>query len=261
MENFEYKKSLGQNFLIDPNITKKIVSSVDLKEDALIIEVGPGSGALTKKLIELDAQVVCFEIDLRLKESLSKIKSKNLEIIYEDFLKVDLKEFLSKKKYKNLYFIANLPYYITTPIINKIYSESDAYEMILMVQKEVAERFAAKPSTKEYNSLSVFLQYNYNISKVVIVSKHCFYPRPKIDSAVVKFERISKKLKLNNEEKFYSFVRDSFKQKRKNIKNNLSGYDLKIVENVLKKYGKDLTARAESISVEQFVDIANHLYK
>lgn len=261
MENFEYKKSLGQNFLIDQNIINKIISSIELGPDPLIIEVGPGSGALTKKLVTLDAQIVCFEIDTRLKPELSKINSENLEIIYDDFLKINLKEFLEKRKYKSLYFIANLPYYITTPIINKIYSESDADAMLLMVQKEVADRFAAKSSTKEYNSLSIFLQYNYKVTKAITVSKHCFYPRPKIDSMVVKFEKIKNKIKVNDEELFYKLVKDSFKQKRKNIKNNLIGYDLKIVEEVLKEHSKDLTARAESLSVEEFADIANRLSK
>ena len=261
MENFEYKKSLGQNFLIDQNIINKIISSIELGPDPLIIEVGPGSGALTKKLVTLDAQIVCFEIDTRLKPELSKIKSENLEIIYDDFLKINLKEFLGNRKYKSLYFIANLPYYITTPIINKIYSESDADAMLLMVQKEVADRFAAKPSTKEYNSLSIFLQYNYKVTKAITVSKHCFYPRPKIDSTVVKFEKIKDKIKVKNEELFYKLVKDSFKQKRKTIKNNLIGYDLKIVEEVLKDHGKNLTARAESLSVDEFADIANNLLK
>lgn len=261
MGNFEYKKSLGQNFLIDHNIINKIVSSVELGPDPLIIEIGPGSGALTKKLVELDAQIVCFEIDTRLKPELSKIKSKNLEIIFDDFLKINLKEFLFNKKYKSLYFIANLPYYITTPIINKIYNEADADAMLLMVQKEVADRFAAKPSTKDYGSLSVFLQYNYKVSKAIVVSKHCFYPRPKIDSTVVKFEKLNNKIKVKNEELFYKLIKDSFKQKRKNIKNNLISYDLKRVEEVLKKHNKDLTARAESLSIEEFADIANNIFE
>ena len=259
MENFEYKKSLGQNFLIDHNIINKIVSSIELGEDPLIIEIGPGSGALTKKLIELNAQVVCFEIDTRLKPELSKIKANNVEIIFDDFLKVNLKEFLLNKKYKTLYFIANLPYYITTPIINKIYNESDADAMLLMVQKEVADRFAAKPSTKEYGSLSIFLQYNYKVTKAIAVSKYCFYPKPKIDSVVVKFEKLKNKVLVKNEELFYKLVRDSFKQKRKNIKNNLIGYDLKKVEETLKKHNKDLTVRAESLSIEEFADISNNL--
>ncbi len=259
MKNFEYKRSLGQNFLIDANIINKIIEEVEIYPDSLIMEIGPGSGALTKKLVELGANIICFEIDERLKNDLSKIKSKNLEVIYTDFLKIDLKKFLSEKKYKYLYFIANLPYYITTPIINKIYNESDAYQMILMVQKEVADRFLAKPSTKAYNSLSVFLQYNYKISKVLNVSKHCFYPKPKVDSGVVKFTKLENKIKANDEEKFYKLVKDAFKFKRKNLKNNLKDYNLIKISQTLKKYNKDLTARAESLTIEEFIDISNNI--
>ena len=259
MKNFEYKKSLGQNFLIDQNIIRKIIDSINLKNNALIIEIGPGSGALTRELVKLDAQVVCFEIDKRLEETLNEIEANNLEIYYEDFLKINLEDFLKDKKYDNLYFIANLPYYITTPIINKIHLQANAYEMIFMIQKEVADRFIATPGHKEYNSLSVFLQYNYNISKLVLVSKNCFYPKPKVDSMVVKFESKINKIEVKNEENFYKLVKDSFKYKRKNIKNNLSNYDLKKLEEELKKHGKDLTVRAENLSIEEFASISNNL--
>ena len=261
MKNFEYKKSLGQNFLIDKNIIKKIVDSIDLKEEPLIIEIGPGSGSLTKELVKLNANVVSFEIDTRLKEQLDKLvdENKNLQIIYEDFLKINLKEFLKTKKYKNLYFIANLPYYITTAIINKITEESNPHEMILMVQKEVAERFSAHPNTREYGSISVFLQYNYNISKVVLVSKKCFYPVPKVDSMVIKFEAKKNTVKAIDEEKFYKLIKDSFQFKRKNLRNNLKNYNQDKINEILIKHNKDLTARAEEISVDEFIDISNNL--
>ena len=261
MKNFEYKKSLGQNFLIDQNIINKIINSIDIREDSIIIEIGPGSGALTKKLVELNANVISFEIDTRLKEELDKLEkdNNNLKIIYEDFLNIDLNKFLKTKKYKNLYFVANLPYYITTAIINKITKESNPTEMILMVQKEVAERFSAVPNTKDYGSISVFLQYNYDISKVAIVSKNCFFPVPKVDSMVIKFKSKESKLKVNNENVFYKLIKDSFQFKRKNLKNNLKKYDLEKINNVLKKYNKDLTARAESLTVEEFIDISNNL--
>ena len=261
MENFEYKKSLGQNFLIDKNIIDKIVNSIDLSDESLIIEIGPGSGALTKELVKLKSNVVSFEIDTRLREELSAIESeyKNLTIIYKDFMKENLKDFLNGMKYSKLYFIANLPYYITTPIINKIINESDPDEMIFMVQKEVADRFLAVPSTKEYNSLSVFLQYNYDISKVTLVSKNCFFPKPKVDSMVVKFSKRNEKEYVKSIDNFYKLVRDSFQFKRKNVKNNLRDYDLEKVSEVLKKYNKDLTVRAESLSVKEFIDISNNL--
>ena len=261
MKNFEYKKSLGQNFLIDKNIINKIINSIDLKEEPLIIEIGPGSGALTKELVKLNANIISFEIDTRLKSELDKLcnENGNLEIIYEDFLKIDLKEFLKQKKYKNLYFVANLPYYITTAIINKITEESNPNEMILMVQKEVADRFSAHPNTRDYGSISVFLQYNYDISKVVLVPKTCFYPSPKVDSVVIKFETRENKVKALNEEKFYKLIKDSFQFKRKNLKNNLKGYNQDKINEILKEYNKDLTARAEEISVEEFINISNNI--
>lgn len=261
MKNFEYKKSLGQNFLIDKNIINKIINSIDLKEEPLIIEIGPGSGALTKELVKLNANIISFEIDTRLKSELDKLcnENGNLEIIYEDFLKINLKEFLKQKKYKNLYFVANLPYYITTAIINKITEESNPKEMILMVQKEVADRFSAHPNTRDYGSISVFLQYNYDISKVVLVPKTCFYPSPKVDSVVIKFETRENKVKALNEEKFYKLIKDSFQFKRKNLKNNLKGYNQDKINEILKEYNKDLTARAEEISVEEFINISNNI--
>ena len=261
MKNFEYKKSLGQNFLIDKNIINKIINSIDLKEEPLIIEIGPGSGALTKELVKLNANIISFEIDTRLKSELDKLcnENGNLEIIYEDFLKINLKEFLKQKKYKNLYFVANLPYYITTAIINKITEESNPNEMILMVQKEVADRFSAHPNTRDYGSISVFLQYNYDISKVVLVPKTCFYPSPKVDSVVIKFETRENKVKALNEEKFYKLIKDSFQFKRKNLRNNLKNYDLDKINEILVKYNYSLSNRAEDIPVDVFIEIAKNL--
>lgn len=151
-----------------------------------------------------------------------------------------------------------MPYYITTAIINKIVKESNPYEITIMVQKEVADRFSAKPGTKDYSSISIFLQYNFDIERVCNVSKTCFEPVPKVDSSVIKFKR-NKKISANDEEKFYKLIKDSFTQKRKNLKNNLKGYDLNKIQMILKKYDKDLTARAEQLSIEEFVDISNNI--
>lgn len=258
MKNFEYKKSLGQNFLIDQNINNKIIGNINLKENSLIIEVGAGSGALTKELIKLNAKVISFEIDKRLEDILGSIDANNLEIINEDFLKANLENILNKNSYKHLYFIANIPYYITTPIINKIYS-LDAEEIIIMIQKEVAEKLSSKPNTKEYNSLNVLLGYNYEIEKIMNVSANSFYPKPNVDSAIIKLTKKYDKEKLINYNHFYKLVKDSFKYKRKNLKNNLKSYDLSIIEKTLKKFDKDLTCRAESLSVEEFVNISNAL--
>lgn len=259
MEKFEFKKSLGQNFLIDNNIKRKIVDSASIDSESLILEVGPGNGAITKLLVEKDVPVIAFEIDTRLKSELDKIKSDNLKVIYGDFLNVNLDDVLKNYKYSNIHLIANLPYYITTPIINKVISEVCIDEMIIMVQKEVGDRFKAKPGTKDYNSLSVFLQYYFDIEKVALVSKNSFIPRPKVDSIVVKFTRKKELLYVKDEEMFFKFVRDSFKQKRKNLRNNLREYDLIKLENALKKVNKDLTYRAEQMSLEDFVSVFNEI--
>ena len=261
MEKFEFKKSLGQNFLIDNNIKRKIVDSASIDSESLILEVGPGNGAITKLLVEKDVPVIAFEIDTRLKSELDKIKSDNLKVIYGDFLNVNLDDVLKNYKYSNIHLIANLPYYITTPIINKVISEVCIDEMIIMVQKEVGDRFKAKPGTKDYNSLSVFLQYYFDIEKVVLVSKNSFIPMPKVDSIVVKFTRKKELLYVKDEEMFFKFVRDSFKQKRKNLRNNLREYDLIKLENALKKVNKDLTYRAEQMSLEDFVSVFNECNK
>ena len=257
MKDFNYKKSLGQNFLVDEEIKQKIVDSASIDGESLIVEVGPGSGAITKYLVKLGVPVVAFEIDTRLKSELDKIE--NLEVIYGDFLNVDLKSVLSKYNYKSIHLIANLPYYITTPIITKVMELDEVSEMIVMVQKEVGDRFMAKPSTKNYNSLSVFLQYYFDVSEVVFVKRTSFVPVPNVDSIVVKFSRKANQLKVNDKDFFFKFVRDSFKQKRKNLRNNLKDYDLSKLEILLHNIGKDLTYRAEQISLEEFVYLSSNL--
>ena len=255
---FDYKKSLGQNFLKDKNIINKIADSINPAKEDLIIEIGAGAGALTKELVKKESDVICFEIDTRLKEILEQINSEKLTTIFKDFPSIKINEYIDQNKYKNLYFVGNLPYYITTAIINKIVKESNPYEITIMVQKEVADRFSAKPGTKDYSSISIFLQYNFDIERVCNVSKTCFEPVPKVDSSVIKFKR-NKKISANDEEKFYKLIKDSFTQKRKNLRNNLKGYDLNKIQAILKKYDKDLTARAEQLSIEEFVDISNNI--
>lgn len=257
MEKFTFKKSLGQNFLIDQNMVNKIVDSLEAKESDLIIEIGPGDGSLTKKLKDKKARLLCFEIDQRLKKYLEKLEDEKTSIIYEDFLKTKLTEFIGKIRYENLFFIGNLPYYITTPIIRKI-TESNLKikQMLFMVQKEVGERFMAKPNTKAYNSLTVYLNYHYNISKVVNVSKNCFKPVPNVDSVVLKFEEKERTITPKNVEMFEKVVRDSFRMKRKTLKNNLRNYDIGNMFYDLKL--KD-TVRAEELSIEDFIKISDYL--
>lgn len=259
MEKFSFKKKYGQNFIVDANITKKIASLSDVTKNDLIIEIGPGGGALTKELLLKTDKVICFEIDETLKPELDKISAK---VIFKDFLKVDLLEIIKDYDYDRLFIIANLPYYITTPIIEKIIDSGVLIEeMYLMMQKEVGERLKASPKTKEYGSLTVYINYYFDVKKVMDVSRNVFIPKPNVDSVVMKFKTKKEKEKVINETYFFELVRNSFRQKRKTIKNNLSEYNLNIVENVLLKNNLSLQSRAEEIPLKVFVEISNELAK
>ena len=209
MENVVAKKSLGQNFLHDKNIIKKIVTSNSVTENDLIIEIGPGKGALTRELNRFNSQIICYEIDERMRPILSELESEKLEVIYGDFLKRDIQKDLETKNYEKLYIVGNLPYYITTPIIEKVIeSNVDLTAMTIMVQKEVAERFTAKPNSKQYNSLTIYLNYYFDVEKLFVVKNTCFNPIPKVDSAVVRFTKKENKYHINNEEKFFKLIND-----------------------------------------------------
>lgn len=258
--HFNFKKKYGQNFIVDKNIIHSIIKKSEIDDETLVIEIGPGAGSLTSELGKYAKNVIAYEIDENLKPILEKNITPNTEVIYEDFLKRDIAEDIKKYNYKKLYVIANLPYYITTPIIIKlIETKIDFDKIVVMVQKEVGDRFKAKPKTKEYNSLSVFLSYYFNITKILDVSRNVFMPKPNVDSIVVCFTKKVDKLKVNNEELFFKLIKDSFKQKRKNLRNNLKGYDLENISKTLSKYKLDLTVRAEALPLEIFVDIANNL--
>ena len=258
--HFNFKKKYGQNFIVDKNIIHSIIVKSEIDDETLVIEIGPGAGSLTSELGKYAKNVIAYEIDETLKPILEKNITPNTEVIYEDFLKRDIAEDIKKYNYKKLYVIANLPYYITTPIIIKlIETKIDFDKIVVMVQKEVGDRFKAKPKTKEYNSLSVFLSYYFNITKILDVSRNVFMPKPNVDSIVVCFTKKVDKLKVNNEELFFKLIKDSFKQKRKNLRNNLKGYDLENISKTLSKYKLDLTVRAEALPLEIFVEIANNL--
>ena len=262
MYNFDYKKSLGQNFLKDNNVVEKIVSAINYEDNNLVIEIGPGSGAMTKELLKRVDFAILYEIDTRLEKILSKDLSNyvNYELIFDDFLKRNIVDDLGKYNYDNLYIVANLPYYITTPIINKIVSDKiPVKEMVIMIQKEVADRLSSKPGSRDYGQITVFLNYFFEIEKVLTVSKNCFVPKPKVDSAVIKMKRREQKELVKDEEFFEKIVKDSFRFKRKTIKNNLSNYDLKKIDIILNKYGFDINTRSECIPYYVFVEIANEL--
>ena len=261
-KDFNFKKKFGQNFLKDDSIPRKIVDCSNILEDSLVIEIGPGAGALTKFLAKKASKVLCYEIDTTLEDILDEelLGYNNVDIIYDDFLNRDIKRDLENYDYKHLFVVANLPYYITTPIITKLIEEGiEVSKIVVMIQKEVADRFAAKPKTRNYGSITVFLNYYFDIRKEFLVNRNCFVPKPNVDSIVISLNCKHKVLDVKNRELFFKLVRDSFHFKRKTLRNNLKGYDLSIVEEVLSKYKLDLSVRAEELPLEVFVDISNNL--
>lgn len=253
---FKTKKSLGQNFLIDTSIVDRIIKSVDVKDNEKILEVGPGIGYLTKELKSFNSDLTCFEIDLDTKKYLDKLVDDKTKVIYKDFMQVDLNEYYNKDD--KIHVIANIPYYITTPIIEKIIdSKLNILDMTLMVQKEVADRLSSKPKSSEYGYITVYLNYYFEVNKLFNVDKSCFNPAPKVDSAIIQLKK-KDKIKVN-EEVFFKLIKDSFKLKRKNLRNNLKEYDLDKIETILSNHGLSLTARAEELSLDVFIDIANNL--
>lgn len=262
MKDFQFKKSLGQNFLNDKNVINKIVESADIDKDTLVIEIGPGGGAITELMVPRAKNSILYEADGRLEEHLKDLlkDNDNYEIVIGDFLKANVLEDLKRYNYSKLYVVANLPYYITTPIIMKFVEDCVLPDkFVIMVQKEVADRFSAKAGSRDYGSLTVFLNYYYDIKKLFDVSRNCFTPKPNVDSAIVEMKLKDNRLEVLDMDLFNRLVRDSFLHKRKNIRNNLKGYDLEIIESILSKYGYDLSVRAESLELEVFVDMANEL--
>lgn len=262
MKEHNFKKKFGQNFLSDKNMIKKIISLVDLKSDDLVIEIGAGSGELTNE-IKNHSKVIAYEIDSDLDEHLkNRFSNENVEIIIDDFLKRDVKKDLEKYEYDNLYVIANLPYYITTPIINKLIEEKlNINKMVLMVQKEVGERFNANINSKDYSSITVFLNYYFDVKKEFIVSKNLFYPKPAIDSMIISLSQKNNRILAEDEELFLRLIRDSFRLKRKTLRNNLKEYNFSIIEKVLEKKNLPINVRGEQIPLEVFIEISNELKK
>lgn len=262
MINFEFKKSLGQNFINDENIIDKIVKCAEVDKDTLVIEVGPGAGVLSKKIIPLSGYTILYEIDTRLKEILNDTLkgNDNYQIIFNDVLKQNVKEDIKEFNYKKIYVVANLPYYITTPIITKLIDEVNPDKIVIMIQEEVADRLCAKVGSKEYAMITVSLGSKYDIKKLFRVSRNCFTPAPNVDSAVISLDKHDK-YEIRDEKFFDEFIKDAFKFKRKNLRNNLKGYDLTKIEDILVKKDYSLSDRAEVIPIEMFVDIANQLCK
>ena len=253
------KKEFGQNFLKDSVILDKIVQAIP-NDTSNIVEIGPGLGDLTLRLLKI-SKVKSYEIDRDLEKILTAkfaddLENGRFELVFGDALEIWQNGGLSEKKY---FLAANLPYYVATNLILRAIDDDNCLGFVVMVQKEVGDRFAAKPSSKEYNSLTVYLNYYFNIKKLFVVSRNVFVPKPNVDSIVIELSKKEDRLLLKNDDLFFKLVRDSFKYKRKNLRNNLKEYDLSKVEEVLKKHGYDLTIRAEALSLELFVEISNNL--
>ena len=255
MQTFNFKKKFGQNFLNSKTIINKIVQSINPRSNDLIIEIGPGAGALTKCLKQYNSQIIAYEVDTDTKKYLDSLEDDKCKIIYEDFLETNILDEIKRYKYDNLYIIGNLPYYITTKIISHIIDlKLNPKEMVFMVQKEVADRFMAKPGNKEYGYMTVILNYNYNLEKVVDVDKSNFTPIPKVDSSVVKL--ISKETNNDiNYKSFDNFIKEAFRFKRKTIKNNLTNYNEEKLNNILTNYNLNTSSRPEDIPLEAYIDL------
>lgn len=245
----QFKKKFGQNFLKDENLLKKIVHDAAIFNEE-VIEIGPGMGALTKHIVHDAKFVTAYEVDTSLKPTLDKLieKHNNLQVVFSDILEADL------SIYKNpVSVIGNIPYNITSPIIFKLIEVKNVQKIVIMIQKEVANRIVAKPNTKEYNALSVMLQTCFHIEKIVDVNKKMFYPIPKVDSAVIK---MTKKVELDKS--FQIFVKACFKQKRKTLANNLLEANIVEKENLfvhLKKLQYKDDIRAEALTPDDFTKL------
>lgn len=260
--NFGFKKKFGQNFIIDENIINGIVNKAEIDDETLVLEIGPGAGSLTNGIAKKAKNVLCYEIDKTLENILKDnlASYNNIEIIFKDFLTVNVLEDIKKYDYKKLYVVANLPYYITTPIIIKLIEDQIMPDkIVVMVQKEVGDRFKAVPGTKDYSSLSVYLNYYYKIAKLMDISRNVFMPKPNVDSIVVEFSKKDNNIELKDKDLFFKLVKDSFVQKRKTLRNNLKNYNLDKIEEILKKHNFDLSVRAEQLSIEIFAEISNNL--
>ena len=266
MDEFKFKKKYGQNFLQNKMVIKNIATTADVASNSLIIEVGPGSGNLTIELAKMynDSTILAYEVDNSL-ESILKDRLKdcyNIKVLFSDFLKADINRDISNFCFNKLYFVSNVPYYITTPILFKLIDSNLFFEkIVMMVQKEVGDRFCSGVSTKDYGALTVILNYYFKVKKEFVVDRNQFYPRPNVDSIVVSFSRKEMLEELVDKDFFIKLVHDSFQFRRKTLRNNLKKYDLELVESVLNKYGYDLSVRAEALDYKIFVEMANTLYK
>lgn len=269
--NFRFQKKYGQNFLIDSHVLDKIISEAGITKDDLVLEIGPGIGTMTQYLCENSREVVAVEIDETLipilKETLSEYS--NVCVINEDILKVNINRIVEEKNNgKPIKVVANLPYYITTPIIMGLFESKVPLESItIMVQKEVADRMKAGPGTKDYGALSLAVQYYSKPEIVAIVSPNCFMPRPNVSSAVIRLKRYTvPPVAVENEGLLFKIIRASFNQRRKTMTNSLNNaaglpYTKEQITEALINIGQKETVRGEALTLEQFARLSDKLNK
>lgn len=262
---FKFTKSLGQNFLVDDTVLDDIVNAADVNADDFIIEIGPGVGTLTKRLLDIAKKVCAVELDSKLipilEEELKKFE--NFELIHKDALKVAYNELTSEEK--SVKVVANLPYYVTTPIISKFLTEDVNFKTLtIMIQKEVADRIAAKPSCKEYGALSLLVQYYCDVQVIRKVTPDSFIPQPKVESTVIKLIKLSvPRVKVNDEKLFFAVIRDAFNMRRKTLWNALKALKLsnENLEAAFLQTGIDSRRRGETLNIEEFAALSNSIFQ
>lgn len=262
---FKFTKSLGQNFLVDDTILDDIVNAADVHADDFIIEIGPGVGTLTRRLLGIAKKVCAVELDSKLlpilQEELKEFN--NFELIHQDALKVDYNELTSEEK--SVKVVANLPYYVTTPIISKFLTEGSNFKTLtIMIQKEVADRIAAKPSCKEYGALSLLVQYYCDVQVIRKVTPDSFIPQPKVESTIIKLIKLNvPRVKVNDEKLFFAVIRDAFNMRRKTLWNALKMLKLsnENLEAAFLQTGIDSKRRGETLSIEEFAALSNSIFQ
>lgn len=267
---FVFQKKFGQNFLIDEHVLEKIISAAGIGPDDFVVEIGPGIGTMTQYLAHAARGVAAVEIDKALIPILQDTLSAydNVTVINEDVLKVDLKELAEKmNEGRPVKVVANLPYYITTPIIMGLFESHVPVESItVMVQKEVAERMQAGPGTKDYGALSLAVQYYAKPYIVANVPPNCFMPRPNVGSAVIRLQvHKNPDIRVKDESLMFRIIRASFNQRRKTLQNSLShdpqlGISKEVVARILEEMGLSATIRGEALSLQQFAQFSDLVF-
>jgi 16S rRNA (adenine1518-N6/adenine1519-N6)-dimethyltransferase len=269
--DFTFQKKFGQNFLIDTHVLDKIISAAHITNEDMVLEIGPGIGTMTQYLAEAAGKVIAVEIDKNLIPILSDTLSEyqNVRIINEDVLKLDLRKLADEENGgKAIKVVANLPYYITTPIIMGLFENQVPVESItVMVQKEVADRMQTGPGSKDYGALSLAVQYYAEPYIVANVPPNCFMPRPKVGSAVIRLTRHKEPpVEVKDEKLMFDIIRASFNQRRKTLANGLNNSDKitcskEIITEAIEKLGKGPSVRGEALSLQEFASLSNDIFE